>query len=522
MAPSTGTASWRSGPVDRNRLAALAAGSVETILANQAPSGAYPACPSFSRTDSAGFVTARSSRDAVSRAGEVASAEAFFDWCARVLRVRRTMVEELVERRRGGDSVRSSEHPHSRFTLEGDDGRRVVEPSAGRLRFLEEALGEHAGRHGHDVSRLADAVELSARYVVAFVDEPCFDWWEERAGRHTVTLAAAAAGLRAAAGIDGVAPDVRESSLAGAQSAIVAIRRDGARGGRLNAALGDDRLDASLVACAVPFEIFAPDDPLVLATVDALEGELAHGGVHRHAEDTYYGGGEWLLLAALLGAWYYAAAGRKEDAWAQLTWVADRAEPSGDLPEQTGEHLLAPAVGRMGAPLGARRRRHSCGHTRSTWLWRSGSACSSRRGGGLTGHCAIVGGGLAGFTAYATLRQGGLVPDEIAVFGTDLDPAATRAGRAESIRQQRMRSESEGHCSSFPGLAVREDLPSEASRPARREGGGVAVPFALRAHALLAAGLGARRRVAARSRSVPKTATLLGTRPPCRRVASTR
>ena len=56
----------------------------------------------------------------MSRAGEVASA-GVFHWCARVLRVRRTMVEELVERRRGGDSVRSSEHPHSRFTLEGND-----------------------------------------------------------------------------------------------------------------------------------------------------------------------------------------------------------------------------------------------------------------------------------------------------------------------------------------------------------------------------------------------------------------
>ena len=79
------------------------------------------------------------------------------------------------------------------------------------------------------------------------------------------------------------------------------------------------------------------------ATVAALEEKLAHGGVHRHAEDTYYGGGEWLLLAALLG-WYYAAAGRMEEAWAQLAWVADRAKPNGDLPEQSDEHLLAPSA----------------------------------------------------------------------------------------------------------------------------------------------------------------------------------
>ena len=75
-----------------------------------------------------------------------------------------------------------------------------------------------------------------------------------------------------------------------------------------------------------------------------------------------------------------------------------------------------------------------------------------------TNRVAIVGGGLAGFTAYATLRHGGLEPGEITVFGTDPDPAAVWRIRAASIRQRRMRSESDGHCfaTSFPGLAVRE------------------------------------------------------------------
>jgi cation diffusion facilitator CzcD-associated flavoprotein CzcO len=74
--------------------------------------------------------------------------------------------------------------------------------------------------------------------------------------------------------------------------------------------------------------------------------------------------------------------------------------------------------------------------------------------------CAIVGGGLAGFVAHATLRKGGLSPAEIAVFGTDPDPAAAWRVRAAAIRQRRMRSESDGHCApaSFPGLAVRAAL----------------------------------------------------------------
>ena len=70
---------------------------------------------------------------------------------------------------------------------------------------------------------------------------------------------------------------------------------------------------------------------------------------------------------------------------------------------------------------------------------------------------AIVGGGLAGLCAYATLRHGGLEPDEIAVFGDRADPTEAWAARAGAIRQRRMRSESDGHvaATSFPGLAVR-------------------------------------------------------------------
>jgi cation diffusion facilitator CzcD-associated flavoprotein CzcO len=78
-------------------------------------------------------------------------------------------------------------------------------------------------------------------------------------------------------------------------------------------------------------------------------------------------------------------------------------------------------------------------------------------GGGRECEVAIVGSGLAGFTAYQTLRRGGLEPAEIAVFGTDADPVGTWRLRAAAIRQHEMRSESDGHTlpTSFPGLALR-------------------------------------------------------------------
>jgi cation diffusion facilitator CzcD-associated flavoprotein CzcO len=78
----------------------------------------------------------------------------------------------------------------------------------------------------------------------------------------------------------------------------------------------------------------------------------------------------------------------------------------------------------------------------------------------VTPRAAIVGSGLGGFVAYATLRHGGLDPAEIAVFGDDLDPVGAWRPRAAAIRQKLMRSESNGHCwpTSFPGLAARETV----------------------------------------------------------------
>jgi cation diffusion facilitator CzcD-associated flavoprotein CzcO len=75
-----------------------------------------------------------------------------------------------------------------------------------------------------------------------------------------------------------------------------------------------------------------------------------------------------------------------------------------------------------------------------------------------TVRCAIVGSGLAALATYATLRRGGVQPEEIAVYGTHDDPTEVWRARATAIRLQRMRSESDGHvaAAAFPGLAVRE------------------------------------------------------------------
>ena len=329
---------------DPARLQSLATGSLAVIRAGQSPSGAYIASPTFPNYQYSWFRDGAFIADAMSRAGEIASAEAFFGWCARVLEARTTRVDHLIDRASHGEDVAVTEHLHTRYTLAGE------ESDAAWWNFQLDgygawlwALGAHQRRHGRSVEPFLAGAIVSARYIEAFWREPSYDWWEEhRDHRHVSTLAAVAAGLRAAARLPGVDPSPGSRFEATATAILGAVREDATRLGYLPKWLGGDAIDASLLAVATPFELFEPDDGTVLATVARIELELVHaGGVHRYLDDTYYGGGEWLLLAGFLGL-HHVAIGRYDDARSELAWMADHATPDGLFPEQVGDHLLAP------------------------------------------------------------------------------------------------------------------------------------------------------------------------------------
>jgi GH15 family glucan-1,4-alpha-glucosidase len=330
--------------IDAARLRSLATRSVAVILAGQSPSGAYVASPSFPVYRYSWLRDGSFIADAMSRAGEVASAEAFFSWCARILEARSDQIAELVGRARRGERIPPADHLHTRYTLDGDESD--VEwwnfQLDGYGAWLW-ALGEHYRRHGRSVAPFVDGAVLSARYVEAFWRQPSYDWWEEQPGeRHVSTLASLAAGLRAMATLSGVDGATAASCATTAASIRATLQAEADRLGYLPKWLGGDEVDASLLAVAATFGLFAPDDPAVLATVERIETDLVHGGgVHRYLSDTYYGGGEWLLLAGFLGL-QYAATGREDAAAGELTWIASHATTDGLLPEQVDDHLLAP------------------------------------------------------------------------------------------------------------------------------------------------------------------------------------
>ena len=102
--------------------------------------------------------------------------------------------------------------------------------------------------------------------------------------------------------------------------------------------------EASLIGVATPYNLFDPDDPIMQATINHIENDLhrPNGGVYRYLADTYYGGGEWVILAAWLG-WHYARCGKMARARDLLGWIESIVDANGHLPEQVSTNLLFPA-----------------------------------------------------------------------------------------------------------------------------------------------------------------------------------
>ena len=325
-------------------LAALARRSVAVIRANQATTGAYLASPNFPVYRYSWFRDGAFIADAMSRAGHAASAEAFFRWCARVVEARAAKIDSLIDRHRAGQAIGRDEFLHARYTVEGDEVAQEW------WNFQLDGYGTWLWALAAHFRRTKEAnldpyrigITLSVRYLVEFWNEPSYDWWEEHVGqRHTSTLAALYAGLVEAVDWQRLPADLRAEAAKAAEAIRQTVLTQGRQDGHLVKWLGGDAVDASLVACAIPFGVLQPDDPIMTATIAAIESRLAHGGVHRYLDDTYYGGGEWPLLSALLG-WHYVRVGRIKDAHAQLVWIVRHANAQWDLPEQVADHLLAP------------------------------------------------------------------------------------------------------------------------------------------------------------------------------------
>ena len=323
----------------------LAARSLEVILDGQAASGAFIAGPTFDQYRYAWLRDGSFIAESLDLVGRLDASGRFHDWVADVILSAEAGIERSIAAAAAGLTPDPDDLLHCRYAADGTrgpDGWPTFQLDGPGIWLW--SLGHHAGRGGTLTSDHRRAAELAARYTAALWEHPSFDAWEEsREHVHTSTIAAMLAGLRAAGALLGPAP----GSIAEAADAIAArLAAPDDPGGALTKWAGNPAVDASLLWTVAPYGLLAPDAEPFAATLRRIEDELVSrgGGVYRYRADTYYGGGEWILLTAALGRVYLRRGrpGDRERGEACRGWIEAQARPDGTLPEQVADHALAP------------------------------------------------------------------------------------------------------------------------------------------------------------------------------------
>lgn len=313
--------------------------SIDVILNNQHNSGAYIASPNFFSYRYCWFRDASFTAYAMDLVGEHTSSSRFHKWAARVVNQRAEIIHRGIEKARRGVSLTENDVLSTRYTLDGLDGiENWPNFQLDGLGTWLWALQEHQRLSKQIVSGdVHQAANLVSDYLAALWRHPCFDCWEEFPDQvHLYTLAAIYAGLNANTELNTndhsrILKQIKELILS-----------EGTQLGYFPKFIGASQVDASLLGLAVPYHVVNPDHSIMVNTLSLIESDLRKGGgVHRYSGDSYYGGGEWILLTAWLG-WVYALIGQTSRAENLYSWISDQADERDYLPEQVPENLIDP------------------------------------------------------------------------------------------------------------------------------------------------------------------------------------
>lgn len=331
--------------------------SIGIITNNQHPSGAYIASPSFPTYGYGWFRDGSFIAYAMDRVGQHESSGRFHRWCARVIERQADKIITLVTRKLAGEEIEPQECLPARYTLDGhptgDDWTDFQLDGYGTWLW---AVREHI-RLSNDTALLAEispALDLILQYLIAFWESACYDCWEEYLEAvHPYSLAALQAGLEAAAQLHIPDTQLPLAEIAQNIESYLKVHAIHPKGyirklifpdGQYDDSNLTNLVDASLIGLAVPYQIQAIAPEVIQTTMHKIETELYYpgGGVYRYLKDTYYGGGEWVLLGAWLG-WYWCQSGQFDKAAVMKAFIEEKADLEGNLPEQVSDHLLAPA-----------------------------------------------------------------------------------------------------------------------------------------------------------------------------------
>ncbi len=306
---------------------------------------------------------------ALNQAGYIDLPRAFFRFCAQAL----TREGYLLHKYNPDGTLASSWHPWYR------KGRKDLPIQEDETALVLWALWHHFDRFGDVefvkplyrslICPMADFL-LNYRDPETGLPLPSYDLWEERHGALAWTLAAAWAGLAAAANFaDAFGETDRAQRYRQAADEIKAgveahlWRPELNRFARMvnRAPDGgwqvDNVLDASLTGLWL-FGMYSPDHPKIAATMGAIRDRLwvktDVGGVARYEDDRYHQvsqdmanvpGNPWFICTLWLSRWYAVTAHTTEDLKRSLDlleWTAEHALPSGVLAEQVHPDSGAP------------------------------------------------------------------------------------------------------------------------------------------------------------------------------------
>jgi len=319
--------------------------SVEIINKNQSKYGSFVACPNFPTYQFCWLRDGTYIAYAMDIASEFDSALRFHQWVHQVVGRYEWKLKVLLEKKKSGDLAGRNEYLHTRYCLDGFEGSEewVNKQFDGYATWLW-GLAEHVKLTGHEhlIDDFSSSIETTITYLMNFWKEPCYDCWEEFPDKvHTNTLGSIAGSLKA------INHFLKRDDIARCVSQVdTLIDKKCVTKGRLAKFydLSTKRasgIDSNLLFLDYPFRIVNANDKVFWETVRAIENKLANEGVHRYPQDSYYGGGEWIILTLWLARHYHEVK-RREEAYKLLQWVESSADVNGELPEQVPHNLNKP------------------------------------------------------------------------------------------------------------------------------------------------------------------------------------
>ncbi|MGM0431652.1 MAG: glycoside hydrolase family 15 protein [Spirochaetota bacterium] len=319
--------------------------SISLILENQHSSGSFVASPTFSQYGYSWLRDGTYIAYSLLLNGYVREVRAHIQWVSDVIARHAYKIQQLPALLASSDARENQWFLSARYTLEGEEDTSdwpnfQIDGYGSWLWLVAQYLKTTQETLPDDWNT---SVELIVDYLGLVWNLPNSDCWEEFNGEiHPATLACLAGGVKHIK--DFVGGPYRHTCEELGSNITTFILEHIHEDGYFPKFIGSDMIDASLIWLSVPYGVVAPNHPAMVKTIKKIEQDITFkGGVKRYPQDTYYGGGQWLLLSAFLG-WYYVRVGDAKRAEELLNWIISQQEDDGSLSEQILEEVNDPSM----------------------------------------------------------------------------------------------------------------------------------------------------------------------------------